>query len=122
MLEAAILCLTLNVYHESRGEDFKGQVAVAQVTLRRANYELSNVCKTVYKPRQFSWTHQNPAPPDKSGTAWLRARQVAILTVHDVIPDVTNGSTHYHEKRVKPLWRKSLTRTVVIGRHIFYRT
>jgi N-acetylmuramoyl-L-alanine amidase len=120
MLAAAILCLATNIYHEARGEDFKGQVAVAQVTLNRAEHEPKRVCKTVYAPHQFSWTDQKPPPP-KAGEEWNRARQVAILSLHKVVADPTNGSTHYHEKSAKPLWKKSLRRVAVIGRHIFYR-
>lgn len=121
MLETAILCLALNIFHEARGEDFQGQVAVAQVTLNRAEHEPKNVCKTVYEPHQFSWTNQKPKPPDKSGKEWREARMVAILSLHKVVADPTNGSTHYHEKRARPRWRKFLDRTAVIGRHIFYR-
>jgi spore germination cell wall hydrolase CwlJ-like protein len=51
-----LLWLTFNIYHESRGEPFKGQLAVAHVTLQRANGELKNVRSVVSKPYQFSWT------------------------------------------------------------------
>ena len=35
MISAALMCMALNVYHESRSEDLRGQVAVANVTLNR---------------------------------------------------------------------------------------
>jgi spore germination cell wall hydrolase CwlJ-like protein len=120
MLEAAIMCLALNVYNESRGEDFKGQVAVAQVTMNRADHDPKRVCKAVYAKHQFSWTDQKPPPP-KAGEEWNKARMVAILSLHKVVADPTNGSTHYHERHAHPRWRKFLARTAVIGRHIFYR-
>jgi len=34
---AALLCLSLNVHNEARGEPVLGQVAVAMVTINRAN-------------------------------------------------------------------------------------
>lgn len=120
MLEAAIMCLALNIFNEARGEPFEGQVAVAQVTLNRADHEPRRVCKTVYEPHQFSWTDQKPPPP-KPGEEWNKARMVAILALHNVVPDPTNGSTYYHEKHARPRWRKFAKRAAIIGRHIFYR-
>ena len=35
--------------------------------------------------------------------------------------DITDGATHYHADYVFPEWRKSKTKTVEIGDHIFYR-
>ena len=35
--------------------------------------------------------------------------------------DITDGATHYHADYVQPEWRKSKTKTVEIGDHIFYR-
>ena len=55
ILESAVLCLALNIYHEARSEMIPGQYAVAQVTMNRAG-EKSNVCKTVVAKHQFSWT------------------------------------------------------------------
>jgi len=37
------------------------------------------------------------------------------------ILDITDGATHYHADYVSPAWRKSKTKTVEIGDHIFYR-
>jgi len=35
---------------------------------------------------------------------------------------LTNGATYYHTSGVSPVWAKSLKKTNVIGRHIFYRS
>lgn len=56
--EAAIKCLTDNVYHEARGEGVDGQFAAALVTLARTlefGYP-KDVCGVVYQRKQFSWT------------------------------------------------------------------
>ena len=37
------------------------------------------------------------------------------------ILDITDGATHYHADYVFPAWRKSKTKTVEIGDHIFYK-
>lgn len=122
MLETAILCLALNVFHEARGENFRGQVAVAQVTMRRAEDDPRRVCKVVYEPKQFSWTNTRAVRRVRpKGEEWEHAKKVAALTAHKGHPDVTNGATHFHATRVSPYWRDSLKRTVKIGSHIFYK-
>lgn len=120
MIATALMCLALNVYHESRGENFKGQYAVAQVTMNRADDDPRRVCSVVYEPKQFSWTGKwHPKP---KGEAWDNAKTVAGLALNQAFPDYTNGATHFHVKSVHPTWRSKLKRTVVIGSHIFYRT
>ena len=53
-----LLWLTLNVYHEARGEPEIGQLAVAHVTLNRAMEEHKSIAEVVREPYQFSWTFQ----------------------------------------------------------------
>lgn len=124
ILETALICLSLNIFHESRGEPILGQYAVAQVTLNRAQGNQSRVCLEVYRHRQFSWTHQsvrfqNPKKVDPE--AWDRAVKIAriVLTRHDLM-DISRGADHYHARYVSPRWSKSLKRTTRISNHIFY--
>ena len=35
MIETVLLCMSLNLYFEARGEEVQGQIAVAEVTLNR---------------------------------------------------------------------------------------
>lgn len=139
MLHAAMLCLSLNVYYEARGENLAGQFAVAQVTMNRAK-EPEQVCNTVFAKRQFSWVEsktekvklkfntvhfkfkKDQQPKDEK--AWNSAVYVArkIMAKHYVY-DITKGATLYHANYVKPYWSKSEKYRVVarIGTHIFYR-
>ena len=65
MREKQLKCLADNIYFEAGYESFEGKVAVAQVTLNRANHPnwSSDVCKVVYQKNviyekvvcQFSW-------------------------------------------------------------------
>ncbi|WP_017347495.1 cell wall hydrolase [Pantoea sp. A4] len=123
LAQSAMLCLALNIYHEARGEPVIGQVAVANVTMNRAEQDSSAVCSVVYAPKQFSWTltkspHFRPSASDPS---WQRAQLIAKYAIQGGVRDVTRGSTHYHAQHVSPPWRLSMRRTVVIGNHIFYR-
>ena len=53
-------------------------------------------------------------------------KEIYNLSYVSMIPgirilDITDGATHYHADYVFPAWRKSKTKTVEIGDHIFYR-
>ena len=119
MFESAFLCLALNVFFESRGEPFEGQLSVAQVTMNRAGQDPAKLCKVVRAPKQFSWTSRKRKQP--SGDAWDQAQHVAGLAIQNDLPDLTNGATHFHAKYVSPKWRHMLARTLTIGSHIFYK-
>lgn len=130
MISAALMCMALNVYHESRSENLKGQVAVANVTLNRvADSKWPNdVCSVVEqgytkgKPNcQFSWYCDGKSDTPTDTVSWARAVLVANDVMMGYIPDITEGATHYHAKYVNPYWSKSFTRTVEIGSHIFYK-
>lgn len=126
---AALTCLALNIYHEARGEPQAGQVAVAQVTMNRAQGKEKNVCKVVFAPNQFSWTtgatHKGKVKtayiPNKDDKGWQQAKTVAKLVSIQFFNDPTRGANHYHAKSVKPDWSRSMAKVAVIGQHIFYK-
>jgi len=116
MIEAALLCLALNLYHEARGEPLDGQFAVAMVTLNRAGRDPAKVCDVVAAPYQFSWTLK---PSDiKDEAAYRHAQAVARLSF--LLTDFTGGATHYHTLAIKPHWISSVRVTGQWGNHIFY--
>lgn len=134
MIETAILCLALNVYHEARGEPLNGQHAVAQVTMNRASRDPSKVCEVVFEPYQFSWANSlTTAGPrerqklahrflPKETEAWRMAKNIARVTVGGWIPDFTNGATHYHANYIaNPYSARHKQRVLSIGKHHFYR-
>ena len=115
----AVNCLARNVYHEARGEPAKGQLAVALVTLNRAQHSLypSNICSVVYAKNQFSWTNKKLKISDSK--AWKRSLDIA----YKALSDYDNLShkfkaTHFHHKTVNPGW--NLKRLANIGNHVFY--
>jgi len=57
MIEAAVFCMALAVYHEARGEPVAGQTMVAQVALKRASGDANQVCREVFRHKQFSWAN-----------------------------------------------------------------
>lgn len=55
----AALILTQLLYHEGRGEDLVGQLAILQVAQNRVQYEHETICDVVQSPHQFVY---GPAP------------------------------------------------------------
>jgi spore germination cell wall hydrolase CwlJ-like protein len=128
-------CLAENIYFESAYEPTDGRIAVALVTLNRVNDPRypDNICDVVkQKTRivsigdrrivcQFSWYCE----ADKSVrnlNAYREAKQIALYVYanYENLKDLTNGALFYHADYVNPKWR-GLEKTVVIGRHIFYK-
>jgi len=116
----AVLWLTLNIYHEARGEDALGQLAVAHVTLNRARSQGLDVKQVVLEPYQFSWTLQ----PKKR---WWPKDMAALIGCLDVAVtavaghDFTRGATHYHQVSVIPEWTNRLEFAGAYGLHNFWR-
>lgn len=132
IVQSALICMALNIYHEARGEFVPGRYGVALVTMNRAQQDEEKVCEVVFKHKQFSWTSgvvktasgwqlpERMRPRDKE--AWRVANLIAKQTIEGRMPDFTQGADHYHAMRVKPVWRNSLVHLADIGNHRFYRS
>lgn len=134
-LEAAVMCLALNMYHEARNEGEEAMMAVAEVTLNRvedSNFP-NDVCSVVKQARknpdgsvklnacQFSWYCDGKS--DKMYEAYWRhkAYEMAVDYLTGLETDMTDGATHYHADYVSPYWSTSFDKTTKVGSHIFYR-
>lgn len=130
MTENQQLYLAKTLWGEARGEGKKGMQAVANVVMNRVQkggWYGASVKDVVLKPYQFScWnnTDVNRAQLDnltvddliKSG-AW----DISEKAINNELLDITGGAINYHAKSVSPSWAKSMTKTVQIGNHIFYK-
>lgn len=123
------LCLSLNIYHEARGESTEGWLAVAFVSINRMNDQRfpNDLCGVIYQSRQFSWTHDGISDtPDLSQyadrQAWKYIQQFSkgFLENYENIVDPTEGSLYYHSNKVTPYWSDHFRRVIVIGDHVFY--
>lgn len=119
-----LYCLAKNIYHEARGESFKGKLAVAQVTMNRVNHPTkwpNDVCDVVYQKvkgsPQFSWTTMKNLKVVDMG-AWQEAKSIAygVLTGDLLLKNF--NATHFHNKSVMFAQTKAGSKT--IGNHIFY--
>jgi len=123
LLQGALLWLTLNIYHESRGQPDMQQMAVAHVTINRANESGETIKEVVKKRAQFSWRldrkKRAEEPWKTDPEVFLKCGLNAVRALHG--PDFTNGSTYFHETRVRPKWAKKKKMTGRHGRLIFYK-
>lgn len=117
--DKAVTCLAKNVYHEARGESYRGQLAVAIVTLNRVSSRSypGSVCSVVYDKHQFSWTKEKLKILDKS--AWAKARDVAYKALSEYEELKHFKATHFHHVSINPGWK--LKRVAKIGNHVFYK-
>jgi len=116
---SAFRCMVANIYHEARGEGKAGMLAVAQVTINRAQGK--TICSVVYARKQFSWANTAKGR-SKPMTGDVEPVLVAAYqALAGVVQDATGGATHYHACHVKPGWAKHMVKTTTIGKHIFYK-
>ena len=120
MIQNALMCLALNIYHEGRGEPLEGQIAIAMVTMNRASWDTASVCEVVYEAKQFSWTHRLDDFTPQEPAAWAVAMRLAQKVIEGHHDDITDGATHFHTRSVRPVWRHSLKKVKTIGGHVFY--
>ena len=137
MIEAALVCLALNVYHEARDQPFIEQVAVAQVVMNRVRDDRypDTPCDVVMQGPTYTWAEHYPVrhrcqfswycDGKSDNTTDQGAYDKALMIAHGVyygnLDDFVEGATHYHAIYVLPEWAESKTRIVQIGEHIFYR-
>jgi len=124
-------CLATAIYFEARGEEVKGQAAVAQVILNRVRNPAypGSVCGVVYQNQD--WFNKCQFSFACDGTPDTVADRRAFQLAEDVAMAVSGGkiflsevasSTHYNATYVSPVWARSMERMTQIGSHIFYRT
>jgi spore germination cell wall hydrolase CwlJ-like protein len=128
--QAQLDCLARNIYHEAGYEPFEGKVAVAQVTINRAESGEfpSDICRVVYQKNvvyekvlcQFSWYCDSASvKKPMNGPVYTESMEVAkkVLLEGFRLPDLKKA-LYFHGDYVKPGWNKKPV--AKIGRHIFY--
>jgi len=119
-------CLADNVYHEAGYEAEQGRMAVAFVTLNRVQDPRfpKDICSVVKQKNnytcQFTWMCENKIT-NRQKQQYELSREAALYVYanYEKLKDITKGALYYHADYVNPKWK--LQKTVVIGRHIFYR-
>jgi|SRR5580698_4077343 spore germination cell wall hydrolase CwlJ-like protein len=120
-------CLATTVYLEARSEPVNGQLAVAEVALRRRDRGLwgSTVCTVVTAPHQFALSQASGSYDvdnlEAFQKAWLVAgKSIANWTLplderHFLVP----YADHFATADITPPWPHKRPSTT-IGEHTFY--
>lgn len=127
--DAEWACLTEALYFEARGENLKGQMAVAEVILNRVESSRypDTVCGVISQGSsrrnacQFSFKCDGLPERFAEPKAYERVGKVARVMLDGHKRTLTDGATHYHTTQVQPGWSRRLTRTAQFGVHVFYR-
>jgi len=142
-------CLAQNIYHEARGQNDIGKLAVAHVTINRVQHKRfpNTVCGVVKqghtKPSwkdgsptpiknkcQFSWYCDGKKDVVLEPKAWQEAMVFANQVYHNRVTgfaqssrwnDNVQGAMWYHNTKVDPYWASSMKKVNHIDNHIFYR-
>jgi spore germination cell wall hydrolase CwlJ-like protein len=115
-----VYCLADNIYHEARGESFRGQLAVAQVTINRfqSGRHGKTICSVVHERKQFSWTIKKPRVRDQQ--RWRDSYTIAQFMLSGT--QLSNfPAQFYHNRKVNPQWNRNKRVLQTINNHIFYK-
>ena len=120
-------CLATTVYLEARSEPTNGQLAVAEVALRRRDRGRwgDTVCKVVTSPHQFA-TATTPGSFEITNLeAFNKAWQVAGMSIRNWQLPVAQRrmlvprADHFATTTISPTWSRNRP-SVTIGEHAFY--
>ena len=139
--ESERLCLSLNIYHESRSDNLAGRISVADVVLNRVDSQHfpDTICGVVHQAKtrvnwkgnvvpvrgmcHFSWYCDGLSDEPLEEGAWEDAQIVADLAINGGWRGISEGATHYHATYVEPNWINDRGMVPIgrIGQHKFYR-
>lgn len=108
---------------EAGGEYDQGALeAVYEVIHTRAQKRGTQYSEECLRAKQFScWNGITPKEGIEKASKHPRWNEALKLAYYKSQTNYTKGADHYHADYVNPYWTKSLTKTIVIGRHIFYK-
>jgi len=124
-------CLARNIYYEAGNQPFEGKVAVAQVTINRAESGQfpKDICQVVYQKNvvyervlcQFSWYCETATMMRPKNTAVFKesemvARQVLLEGFR--LPSLQKA-LYFHATHIIPKWNRE--RVAIIAGHVFYK-
>lgn len=124
-------CLARNIYHEAGYEPFEGKVAIAQVTINRAESGAfpSDICQVVYQKNvvyekvlcQFSWyCNQASLQKPMNGPVYTESMEVAKKVLLEGFRlESIKAALYFHGDYINPGWKRE--KVAKIGRHIFYK-
>lgn len=119
IITSTLLCLSLAVYFEARGEPILGQQAVIQVVLNRAERNKTTPCIEVFKPKQFSWTSTHWKIPKSTNKEWQQSLQAVKQTLTKRQTNKLNA-IYFKHIYIKRKIANNVKYEITIGNHAFF--
>ena len=114
-------CLATSVYFESKGQPYRGQLAVAQTILNRTKSGRfpGTVCGVVKQRGQFGFVRGGRFPSvQRAARQWREAVAIAQIALKQAFSEVANKALYFNVgRRPSP----GLVRVAQFGQQIFYR-
>lgn len=113
------------IIFEAGGEGKAGMQAVANVIANRS--KTKTPYEVVTRRHQFECITKHLNNQDafvaraKRHPHWAYARELVERINDRTLPDITGGSTHYHNLTIVPYWANKIAFKGQIGNHKFYR-
>jgi len=122
--------LSVNAYHEARGEIIEGKIAICHVVFNRAKSKKKSIKEVVLQPYQFSWANGGKRPVIDDYSAFEECIKAAMTTEEDRLKgDAMAGVDHYYAHKGKnaikqPTWVAAGAMRLVasIGNHLFFKS
>lgn len=122
MISESILCLSIAIFQEARGEPEKGQYMVAEVVHNRTkhpNYP-NDYCSVIKQKNQFSFYKNSNSlkPPRYEMEAWEKSVAVARSFSKNKT-NYTKGAVYFNTRNLGVRYKTNV-KPCVVGKHIFY--
>lgn len=126
--ETAVRIISYTIYAESRGEPFKGKVAVAAVIHTRSKLLKTPLHEICLQPKQFScWNEIKGVPEHYATGARLNPHDIKARTECYGLAWILIAGTQkwehlthfYNPSKVIPEWAGALNDSRMIGNHVF---
>ena len=111
-LRIQVLCLSMTIYREARGESLIEREVVAEVTLNRVGKSefAANVCEVVYQVNhyhnrrvaQYSWTVHKNRHQIKEVDAWLASQKLAYFFLTSTRRPHLCSATYFKDCKALP--------------------
>lgn len=119
MLASTLLCMTLVIYHEARGEVEMGRIAVAAITMNRTKEteKPSTVCKVVYDSNQYSFVKHPTKIKEKE--AYDKAKKIAKQYMAGFLKNPIGNRKYFNHKKLGKRY-KTPYKPILIGNMLYY--
>ncbi len=129
--ENEVLVLARTIYGEARGENDETKKAVANVVINRVKNPKwwgKTVKEVCLARKQFSCFNFSDPNFEKLIKVTIKDKTfqecfgIAYAAVKKLIPDNTNGATHYHNKDIDTIWDDNMEIALELNKLVFYKS